>query len=90
LAAIETDGLVRRAQGAIVSERTTGAVKALTTRYFGFIRLADGGQDAFFHVQQLTGGAREFHNLKIGDQMEFDLQTTERGRRAFNVTRLTP
>ncbi|MGH9453038.1 MAG: cold-shock protein [Terriglobia bacterium] len=60
-----------------------GIVKKLVRdRGFGFIQ-ADDGQELFFHRSSLEGV--NFDHLKEGAQVEFDLQTSQKGPRAANV-----
>lgn len=54
------------------------------TKGYGFIQRASGG-DVFVHYKSLTGDG--YKTLKQGDQVEFEIQETEKGLQATNVTR---
>ena len=60
----------------------TGAIKALN-RGFGFIR-AENRLDYFFHYSALATGLA-MDALRLGDAVEFEVETSERGPRACNV-----
>lgn len=62
----------------------TGTIKTLTDRNFGFISL-DGRDDVFFHASALQG--ESFDSLRVGQQVEFDVENDPRGKgdRAANV-----
>ena len=53
---------------------------------FGFIEAAELEKDVFVHHSGIAGDG--YHHLKEGDQVEFDLEDTEKGPQAVNV-RLT-
>lgn len=52
-------------------------------RGFGFIRNPDGGNDIFVHFKALLQGARW---IEPGDEVEFNVEKTEKGLRATEVT----
>jgi cold shock CspA family protein len=56
----------------------TGFLKAyVVNRGFGFIRPSEGGKDIFFHLRDL---GVDQHELRTGDQLQFDLATGRDGR----------
>ncbi|MFA5075951.1 MAG: cold shock domain-containing protein [Patescibacteria group bacterium] len=64
-----------------------GKIKRLTDKGFGFIAPDDGdGKDVFFHSSSLQGV--EFNSLHEGDAVTFDVEDSEKGPRAVNVTRV--
>jgi cold shock protein len=63
----------------------TGTIKTLIPdKNFGFITPEDGAKDLFFHATSLNGV--EFTALKQGDKVSFDVEQSEKGPRAVNVT----
>ncbi len=54
---------------------------------FGFI-VQDAGQDVFVHHTSILGGG--YHTLMEGEEVSFELTTSERGLKAQNVERLHP
>jgi CspA family cold shock protein len=62
----------------------TGTIKKLTRdRAFGFIR-AEDGVEYFFHQNELRGGL-VFEDIREGERVRFDPQTTEKGPRAIEI-----
>lgn len=63
---------------------TTGTIKTLTDRNFGFIRV-EGRDDVFFHASSLQ--STTFDQLREGQTVEFDMEQDPRGKgdRAANV-----
>lgn len=59
-----------------------GKIKKLTDKGFGFIS-QEGGRDIFFHAKGLRGVY--FSDLRDGDDVEFDIEDSEKGPRAVNV-----
>jgi CspA family cold shock protein len=53
---------------------------------FGFIAQQDGGQDVFVHFSSLVGEG--FKTLEEGDQVEYELQKSDKGFKAANVQRI--
>lgn len=64
----------------------TGSIKTLTEKGFGFITPEGGDKDVFFHMSSLSDGM-DFNDLKVGDTVSFDVEDSEKGPRAVNVTR---
>ncbi|MDE1846191.1 MAG: cold shock domain-containing protein [Candidatus Micrarchaeota archaeon] len=61
-----------------------GKVKMFdAARGFGFIT-GDDGKDVYVHKTAVAGGAE----LAVGDMVEYDVETGERGLRAKNVKKL--
>jgi CspA family cold shock protein len=61
-----------------------GKVKMFNTaRGFGFIT-GDDGKDVYVHTSAIEGGEA----LSIGDVVEYDVESGERGPRAKNVRRV--
>ena len=61
----------------------TGKVgRVVHTRGFGFISARDG-RDIFFHESSLID--INLSNLKSGEDVEFEVEKTEKGPRAFNI-----
>ena len=58
-----------------------GIIKKLTDRGFGFIDT--GGSDLFFHGSALQNTTYE--ELREGQKVEYDEETSEKGPRAGNV-----
>lgn len=59
-----------------------GSIKKLTDKNFGFIS-QDGGDDLFFHANNLDGV--EFDQLREGDEVTFETESTPKGNAAINV-----
>lgn len=57
----------------------------VTEKNFGFIAPEDGSKDVFFHATGLEGV--QFSDLKIGDVVSFEIQQSDKGPKAANVTR---
>ena len=55
------------------------------TKGYGFIAM-DGHGDVFVHHTAIEG--RGFRTLSVGEQVEFDLRTGERGPEAAHVMKL--
>ncbi|MGD2068345.1 MAG: cold-shock protein [Gemmatimonadota bacterium] len=51
---------------------------------YGFIQ-QPGGEDVFVHFSAITGDG--FRTLREGEEVEFELNETDRGLQAANVTR---
>ncbi len=61
----------------------TGKIKkVIAERHFGFIH-AENGQDVFFHSSAVN--QNEFDSLRIGDEVNFELESGEKGPKAVNV-----
>ncbi len=52
---------------------------------YGFIQ-RETGDDVFVHYKSINGSG--YRTLKQGEQVEFELQETEKGLQATNVTKL--
>ena len=62
-----------------------GTIKTIVAlKNFGFITPEDGSKDIFFHATSLNGV--DFSQLKAGDVVTFDVEQSEKGPRAANVT----
>ena len=62
----------------------TGRVKWFDSKKgFGFIEATELEKDVFVHHSGIAGDG--YHHLKEGDQVEFDLEDTEKGPQAVNV-----
>ncbi len=69
---------------------SNGTIKSLITeKNFGFItpEEGEGAKDIFFHATGLTGVA--FGQLTIGTKVSFEVEQTDKGPRAVNVTVVT-
>jgi len=62
-----------------------GTIKTLTDRGFGFISREGETKDLFFHSKELKGVA--FDELKVGDEVTFEVTQSEKGPAATNVSR---
>ena len=60
-----------------------GTVKTFSKeKGFGFIR-AENGKDVFFHYSELQ--MEGFKTAEVGDEVEFELQESDRGPRAAKI-----
>ena len=64
----------------------TGTIKTLTDRGFGFISREGEEKDLFFHSKELSGVT--YDELKVGDNVSFEVVEGEKGPAAVNVTRV--
>jgi len=62
-----------------------GTIKTLTDRGFGFISREGETKDLFFHSKELNGVT--FDELKVGDEVTFEVINGEKGPAATNVAR---
>ena len=53
---------------------------------FGFIAQDEGGQDVFVHFSAIAGEG--FKTLDEGDRVEFEVNQSDKGLKAANVTKL--
>ncbi len=58
----------------------------MTDRGFGFIARPGEEKDLFFHSKDLSGVT--FDELKVGDEVSFEVAQGEKGPNAKNVTRV--
>jgi cold shock CspA family protein len=67
----------------------TGTLKMWNAdRGFGFIKNDSGGQDIFLHVSALQSAGIDSDNLRLGEQLTFDVESSRDGRtKASNVGR---
>ena len=67
----------------------TGTLKMWNAdRGFGFIKNDSGGQDIFLHVSALQAAGIDPDNIKKGERLTFDVESTREGKtRASNVRR---
>ena len=65
---------------------TTGTIKTLTPKGFGFIACPGQAKDLFFHSKELQGVTYE--ELKEGDTVSFEIQQGEKGPAAVGVSRV--
>ena len=64
---------------------TTGTIKTLTDKGFGFIAREGEVKDLFFHSKELVGVT--YDELKVGDTVSFELVQTDKGPAATQVSR---
>jgi len=63
-----------------------GTIKRIVAdKNFGFIGTSDGSKDVFFHGSNLSGV--QFSDLNVGDAVSFEVEQSDKGPRAVNVTR---
>ena len=62
-----------------------GTIKTLKVQGFGFISREGETRDLFFHSKELKGVT--FDELKVGDNVTFEVIETEKGPAATNVSR---
>lgn len=60
-----------------------GTIKKLTDKNFGFIAKEEGGNDLFFHANNLVDV--EFDALQEGDKVEFEIIETQKGQAADQI-----
>jgi CspA family cold shock protein len=58
-----------------------GIVKRWLDRGYGFIGVEDNDEDVFVHQSELDG----VYELRTGQKVEFDIESSPRGPRAVNV-----
>ncbi|HUT22530.1 MAG TPA: cold shock domain-containing protein [Candidatus Bipolaricaulota bacterium] len=64
----------------------TGTIKRLTDKGFGFIASDESpDKDVFFHSSALVGVG--FNDLREGDAVTFEVEDSEKGPRAVNVSK---
>jgi CspA family cold shock protein len=64
----------------------TGKIARLTDRGFGFIAIEGEEKDLFFHSNELQGV--EFNDLSEGDEVEFEIGDSPKGKNATNVKKV--
>ena len=64
---------------------TTGVIKTLTDKGFGFISREGEAKDLFFHSKELVGVT--FDELKTGETVSFEIVDGEKGPAATQVSR---
>ena len=63
-----------------------GTVKRIMyEKNFGFISVEDEEKDIFFHR---SGVKEDFNDLRDGEDVEFDLEDTDRGPQATNIVKV--
>lgn len=78
---VETRTLYSRFSFFLPSTMTTGVIKTITDKGFGFIKV-EGSADVFFHNSACNG---QFDSMSVGQQVSFDLEQGEKGPKAMNV-----
>ena len=62
-----------------------GKIVRLTDRGFGFISREGAEKDLFFHSKELQNV--QFDELKVGDQVQFEVAQSPKGPNATKVSR---
>lgn len=66
--------------------RESGTVKWFDdSKGFGWIQPDDGGEDVFFHFQQIQG---ELKSLEVGQRVEYYVSHGPKGEHARDIIRL--
>ena len=78
----QPDGLHRPLQKARMPPTTTGTIKRITDKGFGFIA-ANDGTEYFFHQSACT--STPFDSMREGEQVTFTVGQGPKGPRAENV-----
>lgn len=65
----------------------TGTVKTVTDRGYGFINQEGSEKDIFFHENSLEGDLAE-RKLQVGDKVSFEVEETQKGLNAVNISLL--
>ena len=63
---------------------STGTVKTVTGKGFGFIKPDDSDKDLFYHESNLQGDLAT-SQLQVGDKVTFDVEETPKGKNATNI-----
>ena len=63
-----------------------GKIARLTDRGFGFISREGVEKDLFFHSKELQNV--QFDELKVGDQVQFEVSDSPKGPNATKVSRM--
>lgn len=61
-----------------------GTVKTVTDKGFGFISKEGADKDIFYHESVLEGELAT-RKLRVGDNVEFDIEETQKGLSAVNI-----
>lgn len=61
----------------------TGTIKTLTEKGYGFISREGEDKELFFHSNNLVDIT--YDELKVGDEVTFDVVDSDKGQRAENV-----
>ncbi len=62
-----------------------GTVKTVTDKGFGFITKEGSDKDVFYHENSLEGDLAN-RKLKVGDVVSYDVEETQKGLNAINIT----
>lgn len=62
-----------------------GTVKTVTDKGFGFITKEGSDKDVFYHENSLEGDLAS-RKLRVGDVVTFDVEETQKGLNAINIT----
>ncbi len=66
----------------------TGKVKWFNNKKgYGFIEMDDGSGDIFVHYTDIAGDG--FKSLNEGEEVEFEIAETDKGKKAVNVVKKT-
>lgn len=61
-------------------------VRLMDGKGYGFIKREDGDKDLFFHANSLENV--DFNSLKLEDEVEFEIEESDKGQNAVNVSRI--
>jgi len=66
---------------------TKGTIKTLTDKGFGFIAAEGEEKDLFFHANDVVGET-SFDDLQEGDEVEFEISSSDKGPKAADVEKI--
>lgn len=64
-----------------------GTVKTVTDKGYGFISQEGSDKDVFYHENSLEGELAE-RKLHVGDTVSFEIEDTQKGLNAVNISLL--
>jgi CspA family cold shock protein len=72
-----------------MADRIKGTVKWFNaSKGYGFIA-HEGGKDVFVHYSAIQDTGNGYRSLNEGDQVEFDVEDSQKGPQAANVVKLS-